>query len=77
MCSFGDGLCATMFANIFTHYFPYKPFTHALHRRRRSFWHLRSVLKLMALYIGCHFDFSEAGCVANEEKYSYKEGISL
>lgn len=31
----------------------------------------------MVLYIGYHFDFSEAECVANEEKYSYKERISF
>lgn len=56
---------------------PCMPFTHAVHRRKRSFWHLGSVLKLMPLYIGCHFNFSEAGCVANEAKDSYKGGIPL
>lgn len=55
-----------MFDNIFTHYFPYMPFSHAVHRRTRSFWHLGYVLNLMALYIRSHFNFSEAGCVANE-----------
>lgn len=59
-----------MFDNIFTYYFPYMPFTHAVHRRTRSFWHLGSAPNLMALYIGCHFDFFEAGCVVNEEKDS-------